>query len=152
DLRWQSFSYLFRATGPTTTLTLTDATGLSDVGGLVLDGLSVTPADGSSPLDTTAAPAALAAIAASPAQVNLSWTDNSDNESGFEVQRKSTGDWTKIGVAPANSPAFADSALGGGTHFSYRVRALGPNGASDWSNEASVDVPAIAGVSLDGNA
>jgi hypothetical protein len=41
DMKWMPFSYLFRATGTTTTLRLVDVTGLSDLRGLVLDGLSV---------------------------------------------------------------------------------------------------------------
>jgi hypothetical protein len=41
DMQWMPFSYQFRATGTVTTLRLADVTGLSDLRGLVLDGLSV---------------------------------------------------------------------------------------------------------------
>jgi probable HAF family extracellular repeat protein len=151
DLRWQPFLYAFRATGASTTLTLTDITGLSDVGGAVLDGLVVAPA---APLPP-AAPTTLAATAVSPTQVNLSWTDPpaprvpGGVETSVEIQRKSTGDWAQIAQPSSSSSSYADSSLGGGTHFTYRVRAVGPGGPSAWSNEASVDVPTVAGVSLD---
>jgi Protein of unknown function (DUF642)/Lectin C-type domain len=43
NMQWLPFAYSFRATGTTTTLRLADVTGLSDLQGLVLDGLSVVP-------------------------------------------------------------------------------------------------------------
>jgi hypothetical protein len=46
EMRWTAFSVRFRATAPLTTLTISDATGTSFPGGLVLDGLAVTPAGG----------------------------------------------------------------------------------------------------------
>jgi hypothetical protein len=44
-MHWTPFSVRFRATAPMTTLTISDATGSPFPGGLVLDGLAVTPAD-----------------------------------------------------------------------------------------------------------
>ena len=44
-MQWTPFSYSFSATGTTTTLRLADVTGLSDLRGLVLDGLSVVAVD-----------------------------------------------------------------------------------------------------------
>jgi hypothetical protein len=46
DMHWTSFSVRFRATSATTTLTISDATGTPFPGGLVLDGLAVTPTGG----------------------------------------------------------------------------------------------------------
>jgi hypothetical protein len=48
-MHWMAFSIPFRATAAETTLTLTDVTDLNPYQGLVLDGLSVTPADGGNP-------------------------------------------------------------------------------------------------------
>lgn len=45
DMRWTRFSYRFRATSATTTLAIADATGTWALGGLVLDGLAVTPVE-----------------------------------------------------------------------------------------------------------
>jgi hypothetical protein len=44
EMRWTPFSVRFRATMATTTLTISDATGTPFPGGLVLDGLAVSPA------------------------------------------------------------------------------------------------------------
>jgi hypothetical protein len=43
DMRWQRFAYRFRASGAATTLAIAAGAGPWDPGGLVLDGLSVTP-------------------------------------------------------------------------------------------------------------
>jgi len=42
DMQWLPFTYRFRATAATTTLTLSDVTNINDSQGTVLDGLSVT--------------------------------------------------------------------------------------------------------------
>src|SRR5688572_21538546 len=39
------------------------------------------------PVTPPAAPISLSAAAASPMQINLSWTDNSGNEDGFAIER-----------------------------------------------------------------
>ena len=45
------------------------------------------------------APANLTGNAASTTQINLSWTDNSTNETGFKIERKSgTGIFTVVGT------------------------------------------------------
>src|SRR5207253_1094086 len=43
EMHWTPFSVRFRATAPMTTLTISDATGSPFPGGLVLDGLAVSP-------------------------------------------------------------------------------------------------------------
>jgi hypothetical protein len=45
EMHWTPFSVRFRATAPMTTLTISDATGSPFPGGLVLDGLAVSPAN-----------------------------------------------------------------------------------------------------------
>jgi hypothetical protein len=66
----------------------------------------------------------------------LSWTDNSNNETGFTVQRqeKVGGVWTNltiVGSTGANATSFADNVASGG--WRYRVRADGSGGDSAWS-------------------
>src|SRR5262252_3320518 len=58
-----------------------------------------------------AAPSNLAATAVSASQINLSWQDNSSNESGFIIQRAptSTGSWTQIATVGANMTTYANS-------------------------------------------
>src|SRR6266536_796321 len=48
---------------------------------------SPTPSPTPTPTPTPAAPTNLTATAASSSQINLSWTDNSNNETGFKVDR-----------------------------------------------------------------
>jgi hypothetical protein len=74
--------------------------------------------------------------------VTVSWSDNSGDESGFEVQREKKGNGNKCGstTTVANVGANVTSttdAPGTGT-FRYRVRAYNGNGSSDWSGWAQV--------------
>lgn len=72
--------------------------------------------------------------------LDLTWTDASDTESGFEIQRR-TGDtdWTTVTTVPQNTTSFSDTGLADYTHYRYRVRAVNAAGNSGWSNEASGD-------------
>jgi hypothetical protein len=85
------------------------------------------------------APSALTATAVSASQINLSWTDNSSNETGFRIERKtgSGGSWSQIATVGANVTAYADTGLSAGTQYTYRVRAAGSGGDSGYSNEAN---------------
>jgi DNA-binding beta-propeller fold protein YncE len=83
-------------------------------------------------------PSGLVALG-SGSQVRLSWIDNSDDEIGFEIQRKTgEGPFVLIATAGANATAAADTTATPATSLSYRVRAIGPTGPSVWSNVAAV--------------
>jgi probable HAF family extracellular repeat protein len=70
----------------------------------------------------------------------LYWADESDTESGFEVQRAGGGnDWVQVAVAPPNIKYHLDTDLAAYTHYRYRVRAVNGFGASAWSGEAGGD-------------
>ena len=70
-------------------------------------------------------PTELTGHAASPTQVDLSWTDNSTNESGFEIQRAtgSGGTFAWLANVGANVTAYGDRTVAAGTTYCYRVRA-----------------------------
>jgi FtsP/CotA-like multicopper oxidase with cupredoxin domain len=91
-----------------------------------------------------AAPTNLKA-AASGANINLSWTDNSTNETGFVLERSSDGvNFTPINVgAHANTGIvnYTDANLAPGTYF-YRVKAVIGTTASAYSNTATALVVA----------
>lgn len=54
--------------------------------------------------------------------INLSWIDNSTNETGFKIERKvSGGDYTLIGTTDADKTTFSDSGLSFGVYYTYRV-------------------------------
>jgi len=84
-----------------------------------------------------AAPGNLTANAVSDSQINIYWTDNSADESGFKIERRPAGGaWVQIATVGANSGMFASTGLNGATTYYYRVRSYGAGGDSAYSNEA----------------
>ncbi len=73
----------------------------------------------------------------------LNWTDNSDNEEGFDVERRiENGEWEDIGSVGSNLMAFSDSNLTTGTTYYYRVNAYNGFGDSEYSNTAIANMTA----------
>jgi len=66
-------------------------------------------------------------------RIELGWSDNSDNETGFKIERKTgAGSWGQIATIGANagsSAFYTDNTTSPHTIYSYRVRAY--NGAGD---------------------
>ena len=90
------------------------------------------------------APSNLAASATSSTAIVLTWTDNSSNESSFEIWRSTTGGsgtYTLRKTAAANAESTNDTGLTPGTQYCYKVRALGsgivPNSAFSTSDCAT---------------
>jgi subtilase family serine protease len=91
-----------------------------------------------------AAPSNLSAAVISSQQVDLSWRDNSSNETGFILQRSTNGGaWSTIATVGANTTAFADKTVRSGTKYSYRVSAYNRFGDSAYSNTAGGITPAV---------
>lgn len=88
-----------------------------------------------------AVPTALTASAVSGTQINLSWTDNSNDEIGFSVERMVAGRWAPLASVASNVTGYSSTDLNGSTTYYYRVRAFGAGGASAPSNEASATTP-----------
>jgi hypothetical protein len=90
-----------------------------------------------------AAPGDLSAAAISPSQIDLSWTDNSEGESGFAIERwnGALGEYEEIATVEADVTSFSDAGLAAETTYSYRVRAFNAAGHSDYSNEAEASTP-----------
>jgi hypothetical protein len=80
-----------------------------------------------------AAPSNLVATAASREQINLSWTDNSSNETGFKIYR----DGAYIAQVGVGVTAYQDTGRQCNTTYSYTVRATNAAGDSAASNQAS---------------
>ena len=71
----------------------------------------------------------LSATPGAPGQINVLWTDKSDNDAGFLIYRKTgkcndPGAWNSQAMNPANDVTYPDTALVSGTTYSYRVRAF----------------------------
>ena len=84
-----------------------------------------------------AAPSALTATALSYKKVALSWTDNSNNETGFELSRStdSVSGFSTIAKVTANTTSFQDTTVGPSTKYYYRVRAINANGESGYDRK-----------------
>lgn len=89
-----------------------------------------------------ASPAEVAATSTNPQSVILNWTDKSDNESGFRVERdQGTGSFTPVTNLPPNSTSFLDASVEPGMSYSYRIIALNIAGESAPSEATSATVP-----------
>ncbi len=85
------------------------------------------------------APSNLAAASAGYNKINLTWADNSSNETGFEITRSATNNGTYLPIATvgANVNTYSDSALNASTTYYYRVRSISGQGASAFTSTAS---------------
>ena len=94
-------------------------------------------------LDGPAAPSNLTITSILSNKVSLSWTDNSNNETGFKIQRKTgaTGTYATITTTGANVTAYNDTAVTDGTVYFYRVSATNATGDSAFSNEVNGTTP-----------
>lgn len=79
-------------------------------------------------------PTGLTATAASDSAIDLQWTDNANDETGYQVQRSSGGNYQTIATLSANATVFTDSGLAASTSYDYRVAAFRD---SDFSGYAS---------------
>jgi hypothetical protein len=91
---------------------------------------------------TPAAPSNLVATPVSTSQVNLTWKDNSNNETSFRIEAQpaagfSIPPFTEIGSTGPNVTSFSVTGLQAATGHSFRVRARNAAGDSAYSNIAS---------------
>lgn len=120
-------------------------TGTRDKASLVVDfgATSCRSADGGSPdpignTGSVNAPNNVAGTAVSSA-INLTWSDNSNNEDNFVIQRSSAGiPWTTIATLDANTTSYIDSGLAANTNYNYIIHAKNSTNTSSWSTTATV--------------
>jgi chitodextrinase len=111
--------------------------------GIILLNACTTTTDSNSTKTTTVVPLPptnLTGKAISTTETNLSWTDNSTNELGFKIERKSgLGSYSVVGTTNTNELIFNDSNLSPNTAYTYRVYAYNNTGNSlTYSNEITV--------------
>jgi PKD repeat protein len=131
-----STSHTYTAAGSyTAKLTVTDNRGGS--------GSATVPISANADTSTINAPSGLSGSASKPGTMSLRWTDNSNNEQGFYVERapSSTGVFTRIAQTAANATTYSGSGVPSGTYL-FRVQAfnLSTGKVSGYSNQVSVKV------------
>ena len=101
------------------------------------------------PGPTVPAPSNTNAVAVSKSQIDVSWRDNSTNESGFELDRSTagaSGAFTLRVTTGPNVTRYSDQGLDPSTQYCYKVRAFQTAGSkasySSFSNTACATTPA----------
>lgn len=104
---------------------------------ILLAALGLTTACKKKKIPVPNTPSSLVATGVSTSQVNLVWTDNATNETGYKIERKTgTSAFTEIGAVNSNTTNFSDVGLTANTIYTYRVYAYNGGGNSpSYSNE-----------------
>ncbi len=90
---------------------------------------------------TPDAPISLSGQALSTSEIELNWTDNSDDEDGFRIYR----DGSEVATVGANVTSFKDTGLSAGTTYTYYVAAYNTHGESSSSNSVDVTTHSASG-------
>ena len=95
------------------------------------------------PEEVLVAPSNLEATAVSGTAIDVTFTDNSTDETGFSLERRTEPDgaFAPLVMLPANVRTYRDTAVLPGTTYTYRVQALFGTRGSGFSNEDSATTP-----------
>ncbi|MBU1487042.1 hypothetical protein KKH56_03215, partial [bacterium] len=87
-------------------------------------------------------PSNLRTASISSDKIELAWNDNSLNETGFILERKTEGGtYLQIAEVSTNVPTFSDTDVNPNTRYYYRVKACSNSACSSYSNEISPAAP-----------
>ena len=91
------------------------------------------------------APTLLSATTVSTSRIDLSWTDNSINETGFRIYRRKEGEvlLTLHDWVGANVTTYQDTGLDADTDYAYRIKAYNLVGESTFSNQDLATTDAV---------
>ena len=94
-------------------------------------------------------PTSLSALVISGTQIDLSWTDVSTGNTGYNIERRNpptTGTYAVVGTAAGTASSFSATGLVPGTQYEFRVAATNPATQSAYSNAvtATATAPPVA--------
>jgi hypothetical protein len=147
---WSSFNT--SAPNPSTSLTVNRSgrfvrIQLANQGELNIAEVKVFGSSGPATIPVPANPGSLTTQALTSTSVKLNWSDNSANEVGFRVDRKtSTGSYTQVAQVGSNIGTYSDNSVTPSTSYTYRVYAYNTMGNSGYSNESAIQTPANSSV------
>jgi hypothetical protein len=101
------------------------------------------------PADTTppAAPTGLAVASSGPTEIDLTWNPSPEGDLfGYEIDRSTTGSYTKVGTSTGAS--FADTTVANGTTYSYVVKAIDRSGNTSGASAAVTATAALRRVNV----
>ena len=77
-------------------------------------------------------------------KATLTWKDNTNNETGFEIERSTDGTtFAKVGDVAVNIVTFTNDNLKDGVKYFYRLRTVTSEGKSKYSNVAEITTAKI---------
>lgn len=93
-------------------------------------------------MKTVAMMLACALFSFTASALQITWTDNSDNENGFVVERRlfQNVDYNTLVTLAGDSISYSDDTMASGETYCYRVGAFNTAGVS-YSGEYCVSVP-----------
>ncbi len=132
---WSLLGRFNFAAGTAGNLRVTDA--IPESGGVAIaDGIKLVFAASNT---VPAAPSGLHVTAVSSNQINLAWSDNATNETGYIVSRSlsSGGSYVDVTALGAGATSYNDANLAPATTYYYVARSTNSAGPSPYSNEAT---------------
>jgi hypothetical protein len=99
------------------------------------DGATVTdPSKPYAPLS----PSNLSVSSASSTSLNLKWSDNTNRELGYKIERSTDGsNFSQVATLSGSATSYTNTGLSSGKKYYYRVRAYNEYGNSSYTNTAS---------------
>ncbi|MGE5350675.1 MAG: fibronectin type III domain-containing protein [Acidobacteriota bacterium] len=85
--------------------------------------------------------------------IELTWSDISDNEKGFVIERKVTGSdsYSQLAVIAAGCSNYTDQSVEEGKVYSYRIKAFNDYSSSNYSNESVISAPVVPHLNFPGD-
>jgi YVTN family beta-propeller protein len=131
------YAYVVNRTGDSITRISHPAATLETIGSGDIDGAYALGAFFGA--DPPTAPSDLSAKADSASKIELTWTDNADDEEGFKIEQRKDGEeaFTQVAKVNADVIAYTRSGLERDTTYDFRVRAYVAAADSEYSGEAT---------------